>query len=120
MTNQNHHSQTKTAARRHYTSPESPSATQRLTLGEKALDHLCEQFLQGLSQRFYTLIPTVIGPLFVVYHPDGFLSEAASLYQRALTIREPTLGPDHARTIETRKRLDAVQAERSKREHDGH
>jgi tetratricopeptide (TPR) repeat protein/DNA-binding XRE family transcriptional regulator len=48
---------------------------------------------------------------------QGHLSEAASLYQRALTIRESILGSDHAFIIETHKRLDAIQAELSKREH---
>ncbi|MFL5590591.1 MAG: tetratricopeptide repeat protein [Ktedonobacteraceae bacterium] len=39
---------------------------------------------------------------------QGQTPEAAGLYQRALTIREHVLGPDHQLTLDTRERLQEV------------
>src|SRR5215472_2163746 len=64
-------------------------------------------FSIGCFSSFCTRSETLHG-LATLRAIQGNPQEAASLYHRAVAIREQVYGPQHPKTIETRERLHAV------------
>ena len=50
----------------------------------------------------------------ILYHGQGKLKEAESMYQRALTGKEKALGPDHTSTLDTVNNLGALYRDQGK------